>query len=167
VDRYLGMAQELLDYSKGAISLNLNVVQIGACLDRLTDHMADYLAEANIRFSMNLNFARDVIMDEARVRRVVLNLVANAVKAMPQGGELTIATEEAGGETGGRWQLTVADTGPGVPSDQRSRVFDLSVDAGGDTETGLGLAIAKEVIDGQEPGTIFQIEMPISPSQTG
>jgi signal transduction histidine kinase len=184
VDRYLGMAQELLDYSKGAISLNLKVVQIGAWLDRLTDHMPDDLAEASIKFSTNVNFARDVIMDEARVRRVVLNLVANAVKAMPQGGELTIATEEASGETGGHWQLTVADTGPGIPLDLRPRVFELSVDTGGDTETGLGLAIAKEVIDGhggrisfetrtageadgQEPGTVFQIEMPVSPNQTG
>lgn len=183
VDRYLGMAQELLDYSKGAISLNLKVVQIGTWLDRLTDHMAEDLAEANITFSTDVNFARDVIMDEARLRRVVLNLVANAVKAMPQGGELTMATEEAGGENGGRWQLTVADTGPGIPLDQRPRMFDLSVDAGGDAETGLGLAIAKEVIDGhggrisfetrtageadgQEPGTVFQIEMPVSPNQT-
>ncbi len=114
VDRYLGMVQELMDYSKGDISLNLRVVQIGTWLKRLIDHMEDDLAEANILFSTNIDFARDVIMDGARVRRAVLNLVANAVKTMPQGGELTITTKEADG----RWRLSVADTGPGIPLDR-------------------------------------------------
>jgi len=144
VDRYLGMAQELMDYSKGDISLNLRVVQIGTWLKRLIDHMEDDLAEANIGFSTNIDFARDVIMDEARVRRAVLNLVANAVKTMPQGGELTISTEEADG----RWRLSVADTGPGIPSDHRSRVFEPFVAMGRVAEPGLGLAIAKEVVEG-------------------
>jgi len=111
VDRYLGMAQELLDYSKGAISLNLKVIQIGTWLDRLTDHMTEDLAEAKISFSTKIDFARDVIMDEARLRRVVLNVVANPVKAMPQGGNLMIAT----GESDGSLWLTVSDTGPGIP----------------------------------------------------
>jgi len=180
VDRYLGMAQELMDYSKGEISLNLRVVQIGTWLDRLTDHMAEDLAEANIGFYMNVNFARDVIMDEARLRRAVLNLVANGVKSMPQGGELTIATEES--DSG--WRLSVADTGPGIPSDYRSRVFEPFVAMGRVIEPGLGLAIAKEVVEAHggrisfetrtageagelEPGTVFQIELPVSPTQPG
>ena len=178
VDLYLGMAQELLDYSKGAISLNLKVVNLGAWLDRLTGHMTENLSEADIRLSLELDFARDVIMDEARVRRAVLNLMGNAVNAMPQGGELTIAT----GETGGRWRLSVADTGPGIPLEQRSRVFEPFVTLGPDSGTGLGLAIAKEVVEGhggslsfesrtsgevegQGAGTTFQIEIPITPSQ--
>ena len=177
IDRYVGMAQELLDYSKGVISLNFKVVQLGAWLDRLTDRMGDDLGEANIRFSKNLNFVRDVIMDEARVRRAVLNLVANAVNAMPEGGELTIATDG----TEGRWRLSVADTGPGIPLDLRSRIFEPFVRLGREYETGLGLAIAKEVVeghggslsfetrtsgeaDGRESGTIFQIEIPVSPA---
>ena len=180
VDRYLGMAQELMDYSKGDFSLNLRVVQIGTWLKRLIDHMEDDLAEANIGFSTNIDFARDVIMDEARVRRAVLNLVANAVKTMPQGGELTISTEEADG----RWRLSVADTGPGIPSDHRSRVFEPFVAMGRVAEPGLGLAIAKEVVEGhggrlsfetrtadegdeQDSGTVFQIELPVSPNEPG
>jgi len=108
VDHYLGMAQELLDYSKGDIGLNLRVMQLGTWLDKLTDHMTENLAEADIRFTMNVNFARDVIMDEARVRRAVLNLLTNAASAMPRGGELTIVTDE----TDGLWRLSVTDTGP-------------------------------------------------------
>ncbi len=178
VDLYLGMAQELLDYSQGAIKLNLKVVNLGTWLDRLMDHMTGNLAEADIRFSKELNFDRDVIMDEARMRRAVLNLVSNAVNSMSQGGELTIATEE----TQGRWRLSVADTGPGIPREQRSRVFEPFVTLGSDLETGLGLAIAKEVVEGhggslgfetrtsgevedQEPGTTFQIEIPVTPNQ--
>ena len=178
VDLYLGMAQELLDYSQGAIKLNLKVVHLGTWLDRLMDHMTDTLAEANIHFSKELNFDRDVIMDEARVRRAVLNLVSNAVRAMPQGGELTIATEEAEG----RWRLSVTDNGRGVAVDKRSQVFEPFGALGSGSETGLGLAIAKEVveghggtlsfdtrtsgeIEGQDSGTTFRIEIPITPNQ--
>jgi len=180
VDLYLGMTQELLDYSKGAISLNFKIVQLGTWLDRLTDHIKEDLGEANIRFSKKLNFVRDVIMDEARIRRAVLNLMTNAVNAMPEGGELTIATDV----TEDRWRLSVADTGPGIPLDLRSRVFEPFGTLGRDHGTGLGLAIAKEVVEGHggslsfetrisgeteglEPGTSFQIEIPVSPGQAG
>jgi signal transduction histidine kinase len=180
VDHYLGMAQELLDYSKGDIGLNLRVMQLGTWLDKLTDHMTENLAEADIRFTMNVNFARDVIMDEARVRRAVLNLLTNAASAMPRGGELTIVTDE----TDGLWRLSVTDTGPGILADLRSSVFEPFGTLGRGSETGLGLAIAKEVVEGhggsltfetrtsgevedQEPGTTFQIGIPVTPDQAG
>jgi len=179
VDRYLGMAQELLDNSKGTISLNFKIVQLGTWLDRLTQHMSDDLDEANIQFSQILHFDRDVIMDEARVRRAVLNLVANAVNAMPEGGELTIATDE----TDGRWRLSDSDTGSGIAPELRLRVFHPFATLGRNCETGLGLAIAKEVVeahggsltfetwtpsgpDGRESGTTFQIEIPVSPTRS-
>lgn len=98
---------------------------------------------------------------------------------MPDGGELTITTDEADG----RWQLSVADTGPGIPRNIRSQVFVPFVNLGTDSETGLGLVIAKEVVEGhggnlsfetrvlgevevQESGTSFRIEIPITPEQT-
>nr|MBC8281826.1 GAF domain-containing protein [Chloroflexota bacterium] len=83
VDHYLGMAQELLDYTRGNIRLNLKIVQLGTWLDRLTGSMEEDLARAEITFIKNANFHRDVIMDEARVRRAVLNLVAKAANSMP------------------------------------------------------------------------------------
>lgn len=178
VDHYLGMAQELLDYTRGNIRLNLKIVQLGTWLDRLTGSMEEDLARAEITFIKNANFDRDVIMDEARVRRAVLNLVAKAANSMPDGGELTIATDE----TEGRWQLSVSDTGPGIPRNLRSQVFVPFVSLGTDSETGLGLVIAKEVVEGhggslsfethvsgevagQDSGTTFQIEIPITPDQ--
>ena len=179
VDHYLGMAQELLDYTRAAISLNFKIVQLGTLLDRLTENMEQDLAQAGIRFIKNINFDRDVIMDEARVRRAVLNLVSKAANSMPDGGELTITTDEADG----RWQLSVADTGLGIPRNIRSQVFVPFVNLGTDSETGLGLVIAKEVVEGhggnlsfetrvlgevevQESGTSFRIEIPITPEQT-
>ena len=178
VDYYLGLAQELLDYSKGDISLNFRAVQLSTWLHNLTDHMTENLAEADIRFTMNVNFVRDVIMDEARVRRAVLNLLTNAASAMPRGGELTIVTDE----TDGLWRLSVTDTGPGIPADLRSNVFEPFGTLGRGSETGLSLAIAKEVVEGhggsltfetrtsgevedQESGTTFQIEIPVTPDQ--
>lgn len=178
VDHYLGLAQELLDYSKGDISLYFRAVQLSTWLHNLTDHMTENLAEADIRFTMNVNFVRDVIMDEARVRRAVLNLLTNAASDMPRGGELTIVTDE----TDGLWRLSVTDTGPDIPADLRSNVFEPFGTLGRGSETGLSLAIAKEVVEGhggsltfetrtsgevedQESGTTFQIEIPVTPDQ--
>ena len=178
VDHYLGLAQELLDYSKGDISLNFRAVQLSTWLHNLTDHMTENLAEADIRFTMNVNFVHDVIMDEARVRRAVLNLLTNAASDMPRGGELTIVTDE----TDGLWRLSVTDTGPDIPADLRSNVFEPFGTLGRGSETGLSLAIAKEVVEGhggsltfetrtsgevedQESGTTFQIEIPVTPDQ--
>ena len=115
-------------------------------------------------------------MDAARVRRAVLNLVANAVDAMPEGGNLTIASEM----TEGKWRLSVSDTGHGIPVDFRSRVFEPFVTQGKDCGTGLGLATAREIVqghggslnfetrtsdeaNGSGPGTTFVIELPVSP----
>ena len=178
VDHYLGLAQELLDYSKGDISLYFRAVQLSTWLHNLTDHMTENLAEADIRFTMNVNFVRDVIMDEARVRRAVLNLLTNAASDMPRGGELNLVTDE----TDGLWRLSVTDTGPDIPADLRSNVFEPFGTLGRGSETGLSLAIAKEVVEGhggsltfetrtsgevedQESGTTFQIEIPVTPDQ--
>ncbi|MDE0824957.1 MAG: ATP-binding protein [Dehalococcoidia bacterium] len=90
--------------------------------------------------------------DEARVRRAVLNLVSKAANSMPDGGELTITTDEADG----RWQLSVADIGPGIPRNIRSQVFVPFVNLGTDSETGLGLVIAKEVVEGHGGNLSFE-----------
>ena len=77
----------------------------------------------------------DVMVDPVQPDQVLLNLVINARDAMPNGGQLTIATEAANGHV----VLTVADTGIGMDEDTRGRIFDPFFTTKGLAGTGLGL----------------------------
>jgi signal transduction histidine kinase len=75
------------------------------------------------------------------ISQVVLNLVTNALQMMPSGGSLVCETRAV---SGGRVELAVRDTGPGVPTDVRDRVFEPFFTTRPDG-TGLGLALCREV----------------------
>ncbi len=107
----------------------------------------------------------DILADRDRVEQVVLNLVLNALQAMPGGGVLTLTAEPRRDGV----VLTVDDTGPGIPADVRPRVFDpyFTTRPGG---LGLGLAIARRIVEthggtidaGDAPGggARFQVRLP-------
>jgi signal transduction histidine kinase len=83
-----------------------------------------------------------VDVDPARVREVIANILSNAIRHTPRGGIVTVAA----GLSGDRIQVSVADTGSGIPPDDLPRVFDRfskGVDSRG---SGLGLAIAKNLV---------------------
>jgi signal transduction histidine kinase len=84
------------------------------------------------------------------VDQVLGNLVQNAVKYSPAGAEVTLGTELRRGEV----EVTVADTGPGIPIPAVPRIFErfYRVDSGrarSEGGTGLGLAIAKHLVEAQ------------------
>jgi len=83
-----------------------------------------------------------VLADRDQVLQVLLNLVQNALDAMPDGGALRIRAARAGGDVA----LTVSDTGAGIAPDDLGRVFEpyFTTKAGG---TGLGLAIAQRIAE--------------------
>ena len=87
-----------------------------------------------------------VEMDAVSLRRVVENLVANAVAAVEgDGGRIDVAIEEVAGGGPRRYRLTVADDGPGVPAELRARVFEPFFTTRREG-TGMGLAIARRLV---------------------
>jgi heavy metal sensor kinase len=84
--------------------------------------------------------------DEQRLQHALANLIENAIKFTPPGGEVTLSSWQRGEEVG----VTVADTGPGIPPHARAHVFDrfYRVDRSRSRESGgsgLGLAICREI----------------------
>lgn len=75
------------------------------------------------------------------------NLVDNAIRYTPEGGRIDVGVQRAGGAEGERYWLTVCDSGPGIPSDERERVLDRFYRRPGQQEpgTGLGLAIVRSI----------------------
>jgi signal transduction histidine kinase len=108
----------------------------------------------------------EVVVDGEQIRQAVLNLVLNAIQAMPERGTVTVSTEFTGGEAICR----VRDRGPGIGRDDPHRIFDpfFTTKPGG---TGLGLPIAYRLIEQHggridasnhaEGGAQFSIHLPI------
>jgi signal transduction histidine kinase len=83
-----------------------------------------------------------VSADESQLQQAFMNLFLNAIEAMGQGGELTVATANSGGQL----QISIRDTGAGIPAGDFAHIFEtfFTTKRNG---TGLGLAIVRHVVD--------------------
>lgn len=106
-----------------------------------------------------------VMLDKNEFKRVLINIIDNAIKAMESQGEITISVK-----LNNKLEIEIADTGPGIDSETKEKLFlpYFSKSKGG---TGLGLAIARKIVnehggkisvfDNVPKGTIFKIEVPV------
>ena len=102
----------------------------------------------------------------SELREVFVNLIVNAVDAMPKGGKLSIGCVREGA----RLRLRFADTGTGMPEDVRQKIFDPFFTTKGVQGTGLGLSVSYSIIERHEGlisvasevdgGTVFTIDLP-------
>jgi two-component system sensor histidine kinase BaeS len=107
-----------------------------------------------------------VDIDPVRIREVLSNLVANAVRHTPSGGTVTIR----GDATADRLVLRVTDTGPGIDPELLPHVFDRFVTGAGSGGSGLGLAIARHLVAAHggtieveatgSGGSTFRVDLP-------
>ncbi len=119
-----------------------------------------------IEVKRELNAESGVIGDEAELREAVTNLILNALDAMPNGGTLTLKTEEDDSSV----RLSVKDTGVGMPEDVKEKIFTPFFTTKGEQGTGLGLSLVKGIItrhrgeisveNGRESGSSFKIRLP-------
>jgi len=128
----------------------------------------DRAEAANVQINVDLQIRSKakVMGDESELREVLVNMVFNAVDAMPQGGNLTLAVEDIADSV----TITVADTGTGMPVDVKSRIFDPFFTTKGKAGMGLGLAVGFGIIRRHEgsvevesevgSGTRFKIILP-------
>jgi two-component system OmpR family sensor kinase len=93
-----------------------------------------------------------VLGDPDALRTLVRNLVDNAVRYTPEGGRVDVSVEESTGAGRNGAYLRIADTGPGIAEDERSRVFDRFYRPPGTSPpgSGLGMAIVKAIADAHD-----------------
>jgi signal transduction histidine kinase/ActR/RegA family two-component response regulator len=125
---------------------------------------------ASIHISLDLQIHSNAMVmgDDSELREVLVNMVFNAIDAMPEGGTLTLATEIINDSV----VITIADTGVGMYPEVRSKIFDPFFTTKGSAGLGLGLAVSFGIIrrhGGQidvdshyGKGTEFRITLPLA-----
>jgi signal transduction histidine kinase len=142
VENMKDMVQELLDFARGQSSLQFERRPAADVIQELDSQLVRMLPK-NVHLVRDVHFCDDVRVDVGRFIRVLLNLVKNAVEAMPNGGVLRIELLQLENEA----LFRIADTGGGIPEDVLPRIFEPFVTHGKSKGTGLGMAIVKSVVE--------------------
>jgi len=170
----LGLINTVLDIAKiesGQFTLNMAEYAIESVVETVRS-ATESLAQ-NKKLALTTEVAKSLpvgLGDEQRLTQVLLNLVGNAIK-FTDTGEVRVSAKAVNGH----FNVSVTDTGPGIPVDQRTRIFEQfhQVDSSNTKAkggTGLGLAIAKQIIEMHGgriwvestlgKGSTFQMELP-------
>jgi signal transduction histidine kinase len=139
-------------------------VKLDSIVDDVLELMRRRLEHLGVRVEKAYAPVPEILVDVARFKRCVMNLVLNGAQAMPSGGPLRVAVAVRGG----RVRFAVTDAGSGVPAGVGARVFEPFVTTKQDG-VGLGLALTKRIVedhggaigyDTATGGTTFWIELP-------
>lgn len=167
IDRLDAVVKRFLDFSR-PMEVRLEATNLAALLREVMGIALPQLQKARVDVSQNLaGDVPEVFADRDLLKQAVLNLVLNAADAMPSGGQLRIGLSRRGDAA----EITVADTGVGIPQENRQKVFQLffSTRPGG---SGIGLASTFRIVQllngsidftseiGR--GTTFRIELPLA-----
>lgn len=142
-DRVMGMATELMEFSRGEARLELSRTTTTAFLQQFKTLNADYLGQTAIRMSFEAEPA-EIEIDSMRLVRVVQNLVTNAVEALKSTPNPRIDVRAWVKDS--IFYLTVKDNGPGIPIAIQNRIFEPFVTHGKSGGTGLGMAIVRNIV---------------------
>ena len=169
VERLQKLAVSLLDLSRidaGSLELNPEDVDLTELAREVAGEFTPVVSRHHTRLQLSLP-PKDVeaICDRERVAQIMRILLDNALRHTPEGTRVTVTADRINGTA----ELTVADSGPGVPGPAADRVFERFFTGDAARGSGLGLAIARELADRMSgkielrsaPGeTAFTLELP-------
>src|SRR5215217_6674271 len=167
VKRIQDFARQRRDHNFELVSVDQILMDAG----EITRPRWKTCAEAsNIHITLDLQFGSNAMVmgDDSELREVLVNMVFNAIDAMPEGGTLSLTTQTAGDSV----IITVIDTGIGMYPEVRSKIFDPFFTTKGKAGLGLGLAVSFgiirrhggniEVESQYGKGTEFRITLPVA-----
>jgi signal transduction histidine kinase len=131
----------------GALHLKREPTNLTELIRDAVSGLESQAKEKDIRIEMSLEGEEDANIDPQRVREVLTNLLSNALRYTPRGGEINVRLTEAGAGAERSVTISVEDNGPGIEPADLLHVFERfykSSDSGG---MGLGLSIAKYLVE--------------------
>jgi two-component system phosphate regulon sensor histidine kinase PhoR len=173
-ERLSRLITELLDLSRieaRRYPMDIEVLSVRRAVQRVVDAMSQAVSAKSMQVELSMATGLQVLADSKALDQVLYNLLDNAVKYTPEGGNISIRA----GARSGHVLIEVQDDGPGIAPRHRARIFERfyridpgrSRDMGG---TGLGLAIVKHLVDsmrgsiGVKPapggGALFWVTLP-------
>jgi signal transduction histidine kinase len=176
----LSLINDILDLSKieaGKMTLHLAKVNMHHLLEHSMRMIREKCANHGIQVAFDVPDelrGLEITADERKIKQLVFNLLSNASKYTPDGGQVTIGMREEGGGIA----VSVADTGVGIPVEEQGLIFEefYQASTGAKTKapgTGLGLALVKRLAqlhggrvwlesDGADKGSCFSFWLPIA-----
>ncbi|MEJ2678549.1 MAG: ATP-binding protein [Gemmatimonadota bacterium] len=179
VDRLSRMAEDLLTHARsdaGVMQPRFDRGDLADCVSNAVDRLSGAATGGRVELAVHAKGDTRGCFDADLLKRLVWNLVDNAVRMTPAGGRVDVRV----GRADGRLTLEVLDTGPGIPDGQMERIFDrfVRLDESRTPEpaagTGLGLAIVRSIARAHggeawaenrpEGGACFHVELPANGS---
>jgi signal transduction histidine kinase len=157
---------DLLDYSRET-RLELKEISLGSLL---SEAFSMVQVPKKVKVVNHFRDTAKIKVDMDKLERVFVNLIKNAIDAMPNGGTISIVSMEANDHL----QLSFTDTGTGIPDDVLPKIFSplFTTKAQG---MGFGLAICKRIVEAHDgtitvqtekaKGTTFTVTLPFEPKQ--
>lgn len=183
--RITRIIQRLLDFTRSKVGASeLQPVSLNELALIAMELLQGKLTSANVRHTLRREDGLPLVKGNPdRLQQVLLNLILNAIQAMPDGGSLVVETRAVtrrrpGLEAEPEHQYTVVeitDSGIGIPPEKREKIFEpFYTSRPDDGGTGLGLAVCHgivkehdgwiEIRDALESGTVFAVHLPVSES---
>jgi signal transduction histidine kinase len=181
-ERLSRLVDQLLDLSRlesGDVPLERQVLPLPPLVSRVVSEIDVFRAGRGVRVRNAIPEELPAVWgDPERVHQVLFNLLDNAVRYTPEGGEVVVSASRHNGSCA----VEVSDNGPGIPAEHLPRLFERfyrvdtarSRNEGG---TGIGLAIARSVVEAHggriwaesDPGegSVFTFELPVAPADHG
>ncbi|RJP24127.1 MAG: PAS domain-containing sensor histidine kinase [Candidatus Abyssobacteria bacterium SURF_5] len=168
IDLLRTIVTELLDFSS-PVKLQYATATVGQIVNRAVSMSAAESGNIHVSYALE-NEEREVRVDVQKIIRVLINIISNAIEAMPQGGDLRVSSKFFEENGAASLNLSVSDTGAGMDENQLLRLFEpfFTTKTRG---TGLGLSISKKIIDAHNgrlrvtsklnAGTTVEILLPV------
>jgi signal transduction histidine kinase len=176
LERLARLVERFLDFARPTPP-ELRPVDLHAILDDVLRLLEPNVARSSVRIVQErVAGSLEVSGDRDQLKQVVMNLLLNALQAMPQGGTVRIATERLRDAGGGVFavRVLIADTGQGISPEDLDRIFDPFFTTKPDG-TGLGLPISHAIVEKHGGrlavesrvglGTTFAVELPVSSAE--
>jgi two-component system sensor histidine kinase FlrB len=148
----------------------LAAVNLAACVRSGVEFVKLIAEQASVALSFTAaDETLTVLGNEDGIRQIMLNLIGNAIRHTPAGGQVSVSIEPAMGEDGKRALVEVRDSGCGIPEHVMEHLFEAGYSGTGETP-GLGLAVCRRLMTrhggeirvarGEQQGSNFQLEFP-------
>ncbi|MCA1831593.1 MAG: ATP-binding protein [Actinomycetota bacterium] len=171
-EHLLELVNSILDLAKfesGRMSVDLEPVQLPDLVKEIQGQVVPLARRGDLNVSFDIPKGLPLVAaDPTRIREILLNLMSNAIKYTPAGGQVRLAASANNGVV----QVAVADTGVGIPEDARERVFEPFYQVKGtraqrgQASSGLGLALTKRLVEAHGGEISFDSEVGVGTTFT-